>query len=96
MAKDLTAALQALTEQAGGQTSRVDKALPAVKQATAIPSRSGASGPIVAAATGSSLTPGEEQTITSSDGLFSFHFPAVMTTISGTTIYTLGVMETDP
>lgn len=44
MAKDLTAALQAMTEQAQGQTSRKDKTLPAVKDATAIPDRSGSSG----------------------------------------------------
>lgn len=50
MAKDLTAALQALTEQANGQTSRVDKSLPAAKSATNIPSRQGSSGPIAGSA----------------------------------------------
>lgn len=45
MAKDLTAALQALTEAAQGQTSRVDKTLPAAPNATAIPARSGTGGP---------------------------------------------------
>lgn len=50
MAKDLTEALQALTERASGQTSRVDKALPARPNAPAIPARTGAAGPL---ATGS-------------------------------------------
>jgi hypothetical protein len=45
MAKDLTSALQAMTEDAAGQTSRVDKSLPAVKTATSIPSRSGSAKP---------------------------------------------------
>lgn len=45
MARDLTAALQLLTEQAQGQTSRTDKTLPAAKSATAIPQRAGTGGP---------------------------------------------------
>lgn len=57
MAKDLTAALQALTEEARGQTTRADKTLPAVKVATAIPERSGASGPLAGAASGSIASP---------------------------------------
>jgi hypothetical protein len=52
MAKDLTAALHALTEQAQGQTSRVDKALPEAMAASAIPARSGAAGPKSAAGSG--------------------------------------------
>lgn len=57
MAKDLTAALQAMTEQAQGQTSRQDKTLPAVKVATEIPSRTGASGPVTSAGSGSIASP---------------------------------------
>lgn len=45
MAKDLTAALQALTEQAAGQTSRTDRSLPAARVPSAIPPRTGSSGP---------------------------------------------------
>lgn len=45
MAKDLTAALQAMTDEANGQTSRIDKALPAAKTATSIPSRTGSAFP---------------------------------------------------
>lgn len=45
MAKDLTAALQAMTEDGAGQTSRVDKSLPAVKTATSIPERTGSALP---------------------------------------------------
>jgi hypothetical protein len=45
MAKDLTEALRRLTEQAQGQTSRVDKTLPASPTATAIPARAGTGGP---------------------------------------------------
>ena len=41
MAKDLTSALHELTEQARGQTSRVDLALPAAKPVSAIPDRIG-------------------------------------------------------
>lgn len=63
MAKDLTAALQALTEQAQGQTTRQDKALPAVKTATEIPARAGASGlitnPGVGGGIASPLTEGD-------------------------------------
>lgn len=45
MAKDLTDALRSLTE-ASGQTSRVDKALPARPNPPAIPARSGSAGPV--------------------------------------------------
>lgn len=45
MAKDLTAALHALTMEAQGLTSRVDKTLAAAGAATAIPERSGSAGP---------------------------------------------------
>ncbi len=96
MAKDLTAALQALTEQAAGQTSRTDRSLPVARVPSEIPARSGASGPVVAPPSGSAMTPGAEQTITSSDGLFSFHFPAVLTMVDGIVTYTLGVMEKTP
>lgn len=46
MGKDLTEALQALTEKAPNQTSRVDKALPARPNPPAIPARSGSAGPV--------------------------------------------------
>lgn len=52
MAKDLTAALHALTEAADGQTTRVDRALPAVKVPAAIPARVGSSGVITGASGG--------------------------------------------
>lgn len=55
MAKDLTAALQALTEQATGQSSRQNRSLPAAKQATDIPARVGTSGLIKGAQTGGSI-----------------------------------------
>lgn len=52
MAKDLTAALQALTEQAAGQTSRVDRSLPQARVPSAIPARTGSSGPLSAGTAG--------------------------------------------
>lgn len=52
MAKDLTAALHALTEQANGKTSRQNRTLPSAKPATDIPARSGSSGLIKGADTG--------------------------------------------
>lgn len=57
MAKDLTAALQALTEAAQGQTSRVDKSLPEPKAVSAIPLRSGSSGPIAGTGAGGIASP---------------------------------------
>ena len=48
MSKDLTAALDALTREAAGQTSRVDKALPAAAAAQPIPARSGTGKPAAA------------------------------------------------
>ncbi|RIX47500.1 MAG: hypothetical protein D3M94_07445 [Rhodocyclales bacterium GT-UBC] len=44
-AKDLTEALHRLTQQANGQTSRDDSALPAAKPVAAIPERVGKAGP---------------------------------------------------
>lgn len=81
MATDLTAALQALTEQAVGQTSRRDKRLPASKSMPAISARSGASGPLGAdGAVGiasplvetdfAARTYHAERNILSTDGLF--------------------------
>jgi hypothetical protein len=55
MAKDLTAALHALTQQAQGQTSRQDKMLPSAKDATTIPERSGASGLIQSPGSGGAI-----------------------------------------
>ncbi len=85
MAKDLTAALQALTDQAQGQATRQDKALPAVKSATAIPARTGSSGLLTSAATGGIASPLTEKDFSarefhaggwlSTDGLFKL--PAI-------------------
>lgn len=85
MSKDLTAALQALTEQAQGQTTRHDKALPAVKVAPAIPARTGSSGPISGAGVGGIASPLTEEDFAarefhaagwmSTDGLFKL--PAI-------------------
>lgn len=60
MAKDLTEALRSLTE-ASGQTSRVDKALPARPNPPAIPARSGSAGPVATPGAGiaSPLTEGD-------------------------------------
>lgn len=52
MAKDLTDALQSLTEKAFGQTSRVDKALPARPNPPAIPARTGTAGPVATPGSG--------------------------------------------
>lgn len=81
MAKDLTAALHALTEQARGQTSRDDVALPAGRPVSAIPSRSGTAVPGggTSGAIASPLTETDyadrtfwtTQNMTSTDGLFT-------------------------
>lgn len=78
MAKDLTAALHALTMEAQGQTTRQDKALPAVKEATEIPVRTGASGPISAAGAGTGFALRGEKTVASTDGLLTFYFPETL------------------
>lgn len=79
MAKDLTAALQALTEAAQGQTSRVDKTLPEVVPASSIPSRTGSARPRAATAgIASPLVESDyaertfhaERNLLSTDGLF--------------------------
>ena len=49
MAKDLTESLRALTGKDSGQTSRVDKALPARPNPPAIPERIGSAGPLAGA-----------------------------------------------
>lgn len=80
MAKDLTARLAELTEAAAGSTSRQDKALPAGKPTSEIPSRSGTGKP-GSSGTGSIASPLTEQAyatrtfwpekaITSTDGIF--------------------------
>lgn len=91
MAKDLTKALQDLTEQAQGQTSRVDKALPATREAPAIPARSGASGRIAYGGSGGGIASPLVETsyaartwhantsVLSSDGLFSLVIKPVKT-----------------
>lgn len=57
MAKDLSEALGALTGKGSGQTSRVDKALPARPNPPAIPERTGTSGPLSAAASAGIASP---------------------------------------
>ena len=80
MAKDLTAALAALSEQAAGSNTRSDKSLPGANPVTAIPARSGSAKPGSTGGTGSIASPLSEQpyatrtfwsdkTITSTDGL---------------------------
>lgn len=80
MAKDLTAALAALSEQAAGSTTRADKSLPAATPVAAIPARGGSAKPGEAGGTGSIASPLTEQayatrtfwadkTITSTDGV---------------------------
>lgn len=93
MAKDLTAALQALTEQAAGQTSRVDRTLPTARVPPAIPARSGSSGPITAAAAGDSFTLKGEKTVASSDGLFTLYFPETLEATIGGKVVTLGAIK---
>lgn len=57
MAKDLAEALRALTEGASGQTSRVDKTLPAPRVPSAIPERTGVSGPLATPGAGGIASP---------------------------------------
>jgi len=94
MAKDLTAALQALTEQAAGQTSRSDRTLPAARVPSAIPARTGASGPISAVNNGDSFALKGEKTIASSDGLFTLYFPETLEATIGGKVVTLGAIKT--
>lgn len=56
MSKDLTAALQRLTEDAQGQTTRVDKTLPAPKEASPIGARVGVS-PVITNPSGGIASP---------------------------------------
>jgi hypothetical protein len=82
-AKDLTDALDRLTREANGQTSREDTALPAAKPVAAIPARVGKAGPDAGSGSGGSgiaspLTEGNYaqrtwyayRTLYSTDGLF--------------------------
>ena len=94
MAKDHTEALHALTEAATGQTSRVDKTLPGPRVPPAIPARTGASGPISAAASGDSWELKGEKTWETSDGLFSIYFPETLEATIGGKIITLGAIKT--
>ena len=82
MSKDLTTALDALTREAAGLTSRVDRSLPAAKVAPAIPARAGTGKPAATSGGGAIASPLTEPsyaarlwhpatTIYSSDGLFS-------------------------
>ena len=88
MSKDLTAAWDALTREAAGQTSRVDKALPAAAAAQPIPARSGTGKPAAASGNGSAIASPLTETAfadrtwwssrnkTSTDGLFTLaHTP---------------------
>lgn len=95
MAKDLTEALQALTEQAAGQTSRVDRTLPTARVPPAIPPRSGSSGPITAVDNGDSFALKGEKTIASSDGLFTLYFPETLEATIGGKVVTLGAIKTE-
>jgi len=92
MAKDLTAALHALTEQANGQTTRVDKSLPAVKVAPPIPERVGSSGIISGAGGGVGFALNGEKTVSSTDGLLTFYFPETLRTTIGLTTLDVGVI----
>jgi len=80
MAKDLTAALARLTEEAAGTTTLSAKVLPSAKTATEIPPRVGSAGPKYSTAGGGIASPLTEtafadrtywadKTITSTDGL---------------------------
>lgn len=81
MAKDLSAALQAMTEGASGQTTRVDSSLSDSKNVSPIPARSGSGLPHSgsAASLASPLTETKysdrtfwsTKTLTSTDGLFT-------------------------
>lgn len=87
MAKDLTEALHALTEEARGQSSRVDVALPAGKPVSAIPERSGSALPGGGGGQGiaSPLTETDyaarewygEKAISSTDGIFTLKIKPV-------------------
>mgnify|MGYP001614553151 CR=1 FL=1 len=97
MARDLTAALHALTIEAQGQTTRQDKALPEAPPATPIQARTGGSGPVRSTGgDGRSFSLGGARTLESSDGLFSFHFPATLTFVDSGVTYTLGLIEKTP
>lgn len=93
MAKDLTAALHALTVEAQGQTTRQNKVLPAVKEATEIPARTGASGPISSPGAGTGFTLGGDKTVTSTDGLLTFYFPETIGATVGEKKVVVGVIE---
>jgi hypothetical protein len=92
MAKDLTEALHAMTVEAQGQSTRVDKVLPAVKEATAIPTRSGSSGPVGAGSGGTGFVLNGEKTVSSTDGLLTFYFPDTLRATIGVTTVDVGVI----
>ena len=83
MAKDLTAALDRLTKEAAGTTTRTDKVLNSGREATPIPARVGSAGPKYGdGANGGIASPLTEtayadrtfwtgKTITSTDGLIT-------------------------
>lgn len=96
MSKDLTEALHALTVAASGKTSRVDKTLPEARVPSSIPARTGASGPIAAAAAaGDSWTLKGENTLITSDGLFAIYFPETLEANIGGKLVTVGAIKTE-
>jgi hypothetical protein len=95
MAKDLTEALRALTEQSGGLTSRVDKTLPAPRVPSAIPARSGASGPISSATGGDAWELKGEKTWATTDGLFTLYMPETLKSNIGGKLITIGAIKTE-
>lgn len=96
MAKDLTAALHGLTMEAQGQTTRQDKALPAVKEAPPIPPRSGSSGPVGTGSGGTGFTLNGEKTVASTDGLLTINFPETLRATIGSTTVDVGVIVKTP
>jgi len=96
MARDLTAALHALTLEAQGQTTRQDKALSATRPATGIPPRAGSSGPISEAGAGTGFALGGERYLTSTDGLLFVYFPDSLTgQVDGKNVV-IGAIEVAP
>lgn len=88
MAKDLTDAWAALSEEAAGSTTRKDSALPAPKSKSAIPERSGSAKPASGSGSGSLAGPLTEtaysdrtrwanRTLTSTDGIFTWVYAPI-------------------
>lgn len=92
MARDLTAALHALTMEAQGQTTRQDKALPEAQPATPIQARTGGSGPVRSTGGDGSFSLGGERVLQTSDGIFSFYFPETLQSVVGGQAVMVGVI----